>query len=602
MASKVRNLIPCLLCLLLFVGPSSSLRETLVQGQEVKDGDELVSAQGNFKLGFFTLESNSYYLGIWYNDNRQRQDNLVWVANRDTPIFNNSGSLTIDGSGNLKISHDGGLPIVLYSGQEGSNTSAVLLDTGNFVLRELNNSEELWQSFDYPSHILVPGMKLGVNRKTGHTWSLTSWRGEVVPDLGVFTFGMDSNHTNQLVIMWHDNIYWTSGCMPAQLPECRSPDDVFYSHFTFMYSDGFKFSESENLTLMDCEAKCLNNCSCVAYASTIEDAQTGCEIWTSTPARFNGSSNSNARTIYFLNSAIGKKKMKQNMLVQEFGHAMTSTDLKIFSFESITAATNNFSTENGLGMGGFGPVYKEKLVNEQEIAIKRLFRNSRQGLMELKNEVILITKLQHTNLVTLLGFCIQEEEKILIYEYMANKSLDFFLFDSTKRRYLNWEKRINIIEGIAQGLVYLHKYSRLKVIHCDLKASNILLNDEMNPKISDFGLAIKFETLSSFFISHFSGYMVPEYAMNGIISTKVDVFSFGVLLLEILTGKKNNNLYHSYHPLNLIGHAWRMWNEGRGIELIDTTLNESCSSNEALRCIQIGLLCVQENASDRPAM
>ena len=382
MASRVRNVILCLSCLLLFVEPSSSLLETLVQEQEVKDGDELVSAQGNFKLGFFTLQSNNYYLGIWYNDNRQRQDNLVWIANRDTPIFNNSGSLTIDGSGNLKISHDGGLPIVLYSGKEGSNTSAVLLDTGNFVLRELNNSEELWQSFDYPSHILVPGMKLGVNRKTGHTWSLTSWRGAVVPDLGVFTFGMDSNHTNQLVILWHDNIYWTSGslerghftssfsgisnsyynfsyisnenetffnysvetsftksprlmidylgrlsddrgilvdcnsrfsgsskmerCMPAQLPECRSPDDVFYSHFTFMYSDGFKFSESENLTLMDCEAKCLNNCSCVAYASTIEDAQTGCEIWTSTPARFNGSSNSNARTIYFLNSAIGK--------------------------------------------------------------------------------------------------------------------------------------------------------------------------------------------------------------------------------------------------------------------------------------------------------
>ena len=192
MASRVRNLILCLSRLLLFVGPSSSLLETLVQGQEVTNGDELVSAQGNFKLGFFTLQSNNYYLGIWYNDNRQRQDNLVWVANRDTPIFNTSGSLTIDGSGNLKISHDGGLPIVLYSGQEGSNTSAVLLDTGNFVLRELNNSEEFWQSFDYPSHILVPGMKLGVNRKTGHTWSLTSWRGLVVPDIGVFTFGMDS--------------------------------------------------------------------------------------------------------------------------------------------------------------------------------------------------------------------------------------------------------------------------------------------------------------------------------------------------------------------------------------------------------------------------
>ena len=149
---------------------------------------ELVSNQGNFMLGFFELKSNNCYLGIWYNDNRQRLDNLVWVANRDTPVLDNSGSLTIDNNGNLKISNHGSLSIVLYSGQErGNNTIAVLLDNGNFVLREQSSGWQLWQSFDYPTHALLPGMKLGVNWKTGHTWSLRSWRGVNVPEVGDLT-------------------------------------------------------------------------------------------------------------------------------------------------------------------------------------------------------------------------------------------------------------------------------------------------------------------------------------------------------------------------------------------------------------------------------
>ncbi|XP_065633076.1 putative leucine-rich repeat receptor-like protein kinase At2g19210 isoform X2 [Quercus suber] len=204
--------------------------------------------------------------------------------------------------------------------------------------------------------------------------------------------------------------------------------------------------------------------------------------------------------------AEGYRKKKQKILLQELrGNAISSTvhdkvkkrnndrqdihELQIFSFETISAATRNFSTENKLGEGGFGPVYKGELYDGQKIAIKRLSRSSGQGLVEFKNEAILIAKLQHTNLVKLLGLCIQQEEKILIYEYMPNKSLDVFLFDSTKKSLLNWKKRFNIIEGITQGLLYLHKYSRLRVIHRDLKASNILLDEDMNPKISDFGLA-----------------------------------------------------------------------------------------------------------------
>ncbi|KAL4625936.1 hypothetical protein ACB092_05G059900 [Castanea dentata] len=322
--------------------------------------------------------------------------------------------------------------------------------------------------------------------------------------------------------------------------------------------------------------------------------------------------------------AEGERKKKQKILLQELrGNAISSTvrdkvkkrnndrqdshELQIFSFETISAATRNFSTKNKLGEGGFGPVYKGELYDGQKIAIKRLSRSSGQGLVEYKNEAILIAKLQHTNLVRLLGLCIQQEEKILIYEYMPNKSLDFFLFDSTKKSLLNWKKRFNILEGIAQGLLYLHKYSRLRVIHRDLKASNILLDEDMNPKISDFGLARIFglkglEENTNRIVGTY-GYMSPEYAMNGVVSIKTDVFSYGVLLLEIVSSKKNNSCYHSEYPLNLIGYAWQLWNEGKGLELIDPTIiDESCPSSEILRCIHVGLLCVQDQATDRPTM
>ncbi|XP_024164867.1 receptor-like serine/threonine-protein kinase SD1-8 isoform X1 [Rosa chinensis] len=282
-------------------------------------------------------------------------------------------------------------------------------------------------------------------------------------------------------------------------------------------------------------------------------------------------------------------------------------ELPLFSFATIQTATHNFAEANKLGEGGFGPVYKGKLpVEGPVIAVKRLSKISRQGLGEFKNEVSVICKLQHRNLVRLFGCCIEAEESILVYEYMPNKSLDFFIFDSTKRVLLDWRKRINIIEGIAQGLQYLHKYSRLRIIHRDLKPSNILLDSDMNPKISDFGMARIFgdndsKGKTNRVVGTF-GYMSPEYAMDGLFSEKSDVFSFGVILLEIISAKKNIAFFEADHSLNLLGKAWNLWKEGSSMELMDPTLGGSCSSSEAIRCTQIGLLCVQERATDRPTM
>ncbi|KAK9064217.1 hypothetical protein SSX86_015597 [Deinandra increscens subsp. villosa] len=287
----------------------------------------------------------------------------------------------------------------------------------------------------------------------------------------------------------------------------------------------------------------------------------------------------------------------------------TTTDeleLPLFDFTTLVIATDNFSDANKLGQGGFGCVYKGTLTGGHVVAVKRLSKTSGQGIDELKNEVRLIAKLQHRNLVRLLGCCIEVEEKLLVYEYMENKSLNTFLFDIEDSARLDWQKRFDIIFGIARGLLYLHQDSRLRIIHRDLKASNILLDKEMNPKISDFGMARIFggdqteaETKK---VVGTHGYMSPEYAMDGIFSIKSDVFSFGVLVLEIVTGKKNKSFYYASKQLNLIGHIWNLWKEDNVLELIDESIRAEFSKDEVLRSIHIGLLCVQENAEDRPNM
>ncbi|XP_058179978.1 cysteine-rich receptor-like protein kinase 10 [Rhododendron vialii] len=281
-------------------------------------------------------------------------------------------------------------------------------------------------------------------------------------------------------------------------------------------------------------------------------------------------------------------------------------NLLVFSLTDLVEATNNFSFENKLGEGGYGPVYKGILRNGQEIAVKRLSRTSTQGFEEFKNEVMLTAKLQHVNLVRVLGFCTEKEEQMLIYEYMPNKSLDHFVYDPMRGSLLDWEKRVQIIEGVTQGLLYLQEYSRLTIIHRDLKASNILLDNEMKPKIADFGMARifqkdEFEGNTDRIVGT-SGYVPPEYVKRGIYSTKSDVYSFGVLLLQIISGKRNNCSHGLHEDLNLLDYAYDLWKCGKCVEFMDPSLDDTDSSCKLVRCMQIALLCVQENPADRPSM
>ncbi|KAK3125959.1 hypothetical protein QOZ80_7BG0611960 [Eleusine coracana subsp. coracana] len=287
-----------------------------------------------------------------------------------------------------------------------------------------------------------------------------------------------------------------------------------------------------------------------------------------------------------------------------------NSGFSFYDFSQMKGATDGFSTENKLGQGGFGSVYKGRLSDGLEIAVKRLGPCSLQGLLEFKNEIQLIAKLQHRNLVKLLGCCIEgEHEKILVYEYMPNKSLDLIIFDDRNGASLNWPKRLNIIDGVSQGLLYLHIHSRLCVVHRDLKASNILLDSEMNPKISDFGMARIFSSSvaesNTTRIVGTHGYIAPEYASDGVCSVKSDVFSFGVLVLEIVSGTMTTGSYRFDGKLyKLIAYAWLLWRANRWHEFVARCLwNEMRQQSFMVeRCIHVALLCVQESADDRPAM
>ncbi|XP_059624152.1 G-type lectin S-receptor-like serine/threonine-protein kinase At4g27290 isoform X2 [Cornus florida] len=593
-----------------------------------------------------------------------------------------------------------------------SSSVAQLLNSGNLVLKKKSTdadteSSYIWQSFDFPSDTLLPGMKLGWNLKTGLNRYLTSWRDAADPSPGAFTYGVEITGIPQVVLRkgssektfrsgsWNgvrfsgtgwgsrtvfkhsfifnaDEVYyidessndsyftrltvnqtgilqrfilnegssewtimyivqndpcdgygrcgangicrinnrpiceclegfipksqeewdqldWSSGCVRRTLLDCHNGDG-FVKLKSVKLPDLLEFWLKESLNLKECKAECLKNCSCTAYAnSDIRGGGSGCLMWFDNLVDIREFSDGNGDQDIYIRMPASELKhnQKEKTLVlivvvstvsgmvvltlltwciiktrrKNIGMKTKNEDIELpfFDLATIANATKNFSSTNMIGEGGFGPVYKGILTTGQEIAVKRLLNNSGQGVQEFKNEVILISRLQHRNLVRLLGSCIEGEERMLVYEYMTNKSLDYFIFDKNRRLELAWEKRFEICIGISRGLLYLHQDSRLRIIHRDLKASNILLDDELSPKISDFGIARSFgrdeiEAKTKRVIGTY-GYMSPEYAIDGKFSVKSDVFSLGVLLLEIVSGKRNRRFHHPDHYHSLLGHV-----------------------------------------------
>ncbi|KAL4310408.1 hypothetical protein GQ457_01G005280 [Hibiscus cannabinus] len=417
---------------------------------------------------------------------------------------------------------------------------------------------------------------------------------------------------------WKSSDY-SEGCIHSKPVNCQRGDG-FITIRRVKSPDIKNLRVNKGMNLKECKTECSRNCSCMAYTNLdfTRDGGSGCAMWFGDLVdikQFQSGSDgmdlhirvsasetelmekSKAITLATVVAALlgcllvvcyilrTRRKLKveaedTNANDKENRDENEDLELAVFEFETITKATSNFSFRNKLGQGGFGPVYKGTLTNGQEIA--------------------------HRNLVRLLGCCIHGDERMLVYEYMPNRSLDYFIFDQTRREVLTWSKRFQIISGIARGLLYLHQDSRLRIIHRDLKVSNVLLDGEMNPKISDFGMARTFggdqiEDITSRIVGTY-GYMAPEYATDGLFSVKSDVFSFGIVLLEVITGRKNRGFYHANRSGNLIEHTWMLWAEGNPSDIVDDFLVETGDLPELLRCIHISLLCVQQHPEERPSM
>lgn len=277
-----------------------------------------------------------------------------------------------------------------------------------------------------------------------------------------------------------------------------------------------------------------------------------------------------------------------------------------FTLRQIKAATSNFDAANKIGEGGFGPVYKGLLSDGTIIAVKQLSSKSKQGNREFVNEIGMISALQHPNLVKLYGCCIEGNQLLLVYEYMENNSLARALFGSEENQLnLDWPTRRKICIGIARGLAYLHEESRLKIVHRDIKATNVLLDMNLNPKISDFGLAKLDEeenTHISTRIAGTLGYMAPEYALRGYLTDKADVYSFGIVALEIASGKSNTNYKPKEDCIYLLDWAYVLQEKGELLELVDPKLESEFNKDEAMGMITVGLLCTNASPTLRPRM
>ncbi|KAF3782300.1 S-locus-specific glycoprotein S6 [Nymphaea thermarum] len=676
--------------------------DTISAGHSITGSQTITSKCGMFELGYFSRGSPArYYIGIWYKD--VKDDNVVWVANRDMPLQNNTAELKIseDGS-NLVIQTKSGFLIWSTNSTPTPSShpaarAAILHDNGNLVLRDGNSSgaAAFWESFDHPTDTFLPGGRLGRNNVTKQDIAITSWKSKDDPSSGLYSQKINPDGQLELPLYWNNTYaYWTTGVWNGQfftgIPELRAVSYLYNSSFvktndgsyyTYMFHDSTMLAKTkihvngqikqetwhkatetwstfwtQPIDQCDIYALCgpfgvcnnqldQNICECLDGFNPASAQEWELNVWSGGCTRKNGlqcegdgfisfsvkssSNHSDSATIsggaegcrlaclgncsctaysYQDGTCSTWKGDLLNLVKETTGGTAVHSALVRVPISPGSSAHQILWCEMGAGAPKqrhasllYGEARKESGGPDLPF-----YRGSKQGLDEFTNEVKLIAKLQHVNLVQLLGCCAEGEERILIYEYMPNKSLDHFLFDPILCKQLGWNKRFEIVTGIARGLQYLHQESRLKVIHRDLKTSNILLDSALNPRISDFGLARIFgdeqSHISTNKVAGTCGYMPPEYAMEGRYSTKSDVFSFGVIVLEIVSGLKMTSFRNEEYSLNLLGHAWKLWNEDKVQELIDRSLGTPQKLDQVLKCVNVGLLCVQEDAAERPTM
>ncbi|KAG1368212.1 receptor-like serine/threonine-protein kinase SD1-8 [Cocos nucifera] len=647
-----------------------AMGDTITPNTPLSDGQTLVSAGGNFELGFFSPGNlKNRYLGIWYKNISPRT--VVWVANREAPLTNNTGILNISSDGNLVLSNRAAKVFWSANSSKASSPVAQLLDTGNFVLKEGTNDSDslLWQSFDYPCDTLLPGMKLGLDLTTGLDQYLTTWKSSDDPSPGDYSFKLDPHgapeffilkqsstkvyrngpwngirfsgepemdsdkyfifefvdnppeiyYTYQVVdssivsrfmlnqsmiqrYVWFNSsigwsLYWSmprdrcdnyaqcgpygicnsndspicnclqgfspkspqewnlrdghDGCVRNTRLDCQG--DGFLKLSNVKLPDSSNSTVNESMSLEQCQETCLNNCSCMAYATAnISGGGSGCIFW--------GGDLIDIRQFVDAGQDLHVRLAASDLSIKLGGRRQLSFEFALTAL----GPTQDHQPENEGNRG-----------KELELP-----------LFELSTIVMATDNFSIANKLGEGGFGSVYKGELEDGQSIAVKRLSR-----------------HSLQGIDE---FKNEDSRFRIIHRDLKASNVLLDKDMNPKISDFGVARIFggdqnDAYTKRVVGTY-GYMSPEYAMDGVFSVKSDVFSFGVLVLEIISGKKNRGIYNTEPNLSLLSHAWKLWKEGNSLELLDKSMDCSYSINDVLRCIQVGLLCVQDRAEDRPHM
>ncbi|KAK2447239.1 putative serine/threonine-protein kinase [Trifolium repens] len=300
-----------------------------------------------------------------------------------------------------------------------------------------------------------------------------------------------------------------------------------------------------------------------------------------------------------------KEKRPSNNYISSEIEGYPSDNIKHFSDKELCLATANYHLSNKIGRGGFGTVFQGTLKDGRKVAVKPLSVGSKQGVREFLTEINTLSYVKHENLVELVGFCVQGPNRTVVYEYVENGNLHTALLGKKKSNIkLEWTKRSAICVGTAKGLAYLHEELPQHIVHRDIKASNVLLDKDFNPKIGDFGMAKLFPddiTHISTRIAGTTGYLAPEYALGGQLTKKADVYSFGVLLLEIISGKSSSRTNWEGSQKSLLEWAWYLHEEEKWLELVDKDMEEF-SKKDVIKYIKVALFCTQAAAKRRPLM